>query len=1237
MTRLMPRLLVLSALILGLVALGLYTLNNQPTVPAPEPQPGPLTDPEAPTWTRWEPALELTWPDQPNFSSDAVRQPVIAGGKVLLTSSRHDDLTAASVKDGQTVWRFQAEGPIRFAPAVWQDRVYVTSDDGFLYCLSLEDGKLQWKVRGGPSDQLVLGNERLIHMWPARGGPAIATDGEQATVYFAAGIWPFMGIFLHAVDAQSGQVRWTNSGDGASFIKQPHNTDAFAGVAPQGQLVVHENYLLVPGGRSVPAVYDRTTGTRLHYRLAEAGKIGGGPDVLVAGDAYINGSGVFDLKTGKPIGGISGPVAVQGNYLYSIQAGVCRAFDLTKRAKLTADPPEPKRINPDKIPLETEAKADKADKTKTADKAKADKADKTASKSKTRRPPEAWIGKPAMTVEVPATLALLAVGERVYGAGEGHVYAIEGFNKGKPSMVWKRSFQGKAMQLAYADDTLVISTKEGLIHAFGPEAGTPRAAPEPQSLPEITPAGDNLLRSLMAASGDIREGYAIVHGLETDVLAELYRGTKLNLIVLEPDAAKRTALRNRLREANVDSKRLAVLDLSLEEAKLPPYLCTVIVVQGAVDETVKKKLSESLRPYGGTLCIRVNDSTWDTVRREGPLPGSANWTHQNTDAANTRVGGDTLVKAPLGVLWYGGPGNQEILPRHGHGPSPQAVDGRCIIEGMDMLRAIDVYTGRLLWTAKFPGLGLLYDNTAHQAGANGIGSNYVSLPEGVFVAHENKCHRLDPATGKIEQTYQMPAFEGEKAAPRWAFLNVEGDYLIGTASPTPAKEIKRKKGDFSGLESSQKVFVFNWRTGNVLFSAEATYGFRHNGIILGGGRLYLLDRTDKDPTGVLSITGTRGSVKGSVAAYDLPSGKEVWKAEKGTFGTYLSYSAKHDIVLESGIYTRDTLRDEARGIRALAGKDGSVLWNQSSYGGPAMIRGDWVLKMESRGNGGTACDIRTGKEITVPDPVTGKPIAWKWERTYGCNTPAASEHLMLFRSGAAGFYDLCSDSGTGNLGGFRSSCSLNLIPANGVLVAPDYTRTCVCNYQNQTSIALIHWPDNELWTFTTARTITAPVQKLGLNLGAPGSRKDENGTLWIEYPRVGGPSPRVGASSEPEEDLTTFRLHASQVQGPLSWVAASGIKDLQQLRIPLGVDKRPRAYTVRLHFLEPDGLEPGKRTFNVSLQDEVVLEKFDVSREAGGPGKPLVKQFKGVLASTELVLTFEGPAVLSGVELTAED
>src|SRR5205085_2857453 len=149
-----------------------------------------------------------------------------------------------------------------------------------------------WKFRGGPNDRKILGNERLISTWPARGGPVLA----GGTVYFAASIWPFMGIFIHAVDARTGTPIWTNDGDGSLYMKQPHNADSFAGVAPQGGLTLAGDALLVPGGRSFPACYDRRTGKMMRYQLAENSKHGGGADVSAVGNLFFNGRGAaFDL------------------------------------------------------------------------------------------------------------------------------------------------------------------------------------------------------------------------------------------------------------------------------------------------------------------------------------------------------------------------------------------------------------------------------------------------------------------------------------------------------------------------------------------------------------------------------------------------------------------------------------------------------------------------------------------------------------------------------------------------------------------------------------------------------------------------------------------------------------------------------------------------------------------------------------------------------------------------------
>jgi glucose dehydrogenase len=173
-------------------------------------------------------------------------------------------LTAYRLDSGDEVWRFYADGPLRLAPAAADGRVCFVSDDGHLYCLDAETGRLLWKFRAAPAEQRVLGNERVISMWPARGGPVIL-DG---IVYFGAGIWPMHGTFLYALRADTGQVVWANTGDGTNWSAQPHGgADAFAGLAPQGYLAAAEDRLVVSGGRTPPVLVDRHTGELLHINM----------------------------------------------------------------------------------------------------------------------------------------------------------------------------------------------------------------------------------------------------------------------------------------------------------------------------------------------------------------------------------------------------------------------------------------------------------------------------------------------------------------------------------------------------------------------------------------------------------------------------------------------------------------------------------------------------------------------------------------------------------------------------------------------------------------------------------------------------------------------------------------------------------------------------------------------------------------------------------------------------------
>lgn len=1301
---------------------------------SPDGLPGHL----APLWVLELDTPRPAWPEsQDKLQFDRSYEPVVAGGLMFVPSMVADHVTAYDTKTGERRWRYYTDGPVRFAPVAHAGRLYFVSDDGYLYCLDAAAGKLVWKHRGGPSDRKVLGNDRLVSAWPARGAPVIRDN----TVYFAASIWPFMGIFLHAVDAESGDTVWTNSGSGSVYILQQHHSPAFAGVAPQGYLVATDDALIVSGGRTVPAVHDRRTGAFRYYRPEDRnfGKDAGGYGVCAGGEWYFNRGVMYETDDGDGVLSVPFPI-IDGDTVYFIDRGSLHCRDLR---------------------LEREEYTDR----------KGEKAERVVM-------PGRW----QVKLEPGLARVCLKAGQRLYGHGsDGLVAAIDlkRDEEAPAGISWTSRVSGDVWNMIAADDQLFVITMDGQIHCFAEDAD--QVVMHRSGRPDAAMAADTggRARRILERAG-AREGYALIlPGEDSAFVRALIEASGLHVIVLDPDADRVEDLRVVLGDGHYYGIRAAALRGGIGSMELPPYWVDLAVCpsDGISDGDVRR-IYEVLRPYGGVACFAADgdrkSSLSERLRgldlpgakvevrgddvllaRAGELPGSADWTHQYADAANSVVSRDRLPKAPLGLLWFGGPPNDEVLPRHGHGPTPQVAAGRLFIQGADMLRAVDVYTGRLLWQRKLPSVGKYYDYTSHEPGANAIGSNYVSLEDAVYVAYGDKCLVLDPATGETVRELTIPSEHG-MPAPEWGYISVWEDLLVAGARPMsfwdpdfePGEfekadggrigsikdairgwrdfdvrtagddkafcienlntllaepslqtklpvdvlshegrgaawrkklaELRRELADWRSRGSrdaaelrrinrqllqhyyplpekhpptpgkfnlertaSSRIVVLDRSSGDVKWHRDARYAFRHNAIAVGGGNVFAIDRLPDEVIDQMQRRGQSPPEDAALVALDARSGVERWSKDDEVYGTWLGYSFKHDVLVQAGSGGPDRLRDEVKNrMTAYRGPSGDRIWHlESEYGGPVMLHHDTVITQ------GKAFDLLSGTEKTRRHPLTGREIPWRYHREYGCGTAVGSEHLLTFRSAAAGFYDLAGDGGTGNLGGFKSGCTSNLIPANGVLNAPDYTRTCTCSYQNQASLAFIHDPEAEMWTFTAIKTDDAPVLQVGLNLGAPGDRFAEDGSLWLDYPSVGGPSPDVPVEVEPE-DVTWYRYHASRISsGTHRWVACSGARGLDRITVTLGPEGTPsRSCTVRLFFAEIDGIEQGRRVFDVSVQGRKVLSGFDILSAAGAAGATVMREWRDVAVADKLTIELRpspGAALpetlLSGIEIIADD
>ena len=222
-------------------------------------------------WLRRLPVISPAFHDG-RLQFDKGYEPVVADNRMFIGSNLDDSVTAYDATTGNQLWKFFTEGPVRFAPVVWKDRLFFGSDDGHLYCVSADKGKLLWKFRAVPSERKLTGNKRLISVWPVRGGPVVHGDH----IYFAAGVLPFEGVFVYSLDAVTGDVVWLNDSTGHIYGTQPHGTVALGGLAPQGYLLVDGEDLVVPSSNAYPARFDLKTGKLKEFKLPGAGRLPGG-------------------------------------------------------------------------------------------------------------------------------------------------------------------------------------------------------------------------------------------------------------------------------------------------------------------------------------------------------------------------------------------------------------------------------------------------------------------------------------------------------------------------------------------------------------------------------------------------------------------------------------------------------------------------------------------------------------------------------------------------------------------------------------------------------------------------------------------------------------------------------------------------------------------------------------------------------------------------------------------------
>ena len=1149
---------------------------------------------------------------------DAALQVVHANGRSYFGSTVDHRMHCVDSSTGQPVWSFYTDGPIRLAPTLAHGNVYFGSDDGSVYCLKADNGKVVWQLRVGPKDDRLLSRGEMISRWPVRTG--VLVDGDIA--YFGAGIFPHETVYLCAAKADTGELIWKN--DRISQEDAGRND-----LSPQGYLLCNREFLYVPSGRSLPVAFSRETGEivfqrKYSWRTDAGGVVGGTKALLGDGQVYSGGPHHFlamDEKTGKVgaayIGGRQ--MVLTGEHAYLLDGSKIFCVNRAEHARASQEKQEwfLKARSVGNDPLKAKEVKEKI---------------------------EEYSGIGIIWQHASQhDGALIATDKLVIAGGINEVIVLD---RVSGEQLWQADVEGQVKGLSATDSLLTVSTDAGLIYGF---TSVPVESPRQWPVPfEDAFARDTLSGKYQQLAADIlkhsgqKSGYCLVVGSEDGRLAyELARQSSLNVIGVEPDAQKAAASRAALEKAGLHATRITIVNASLDEMPFANYFANLIVSDSQIANgqmpVDADKVARFLKPCGGVALLAkaspfsttsadnqqavadwvtslyqqdngelVSDDQWHIVRR-GKLPGAGDWSHQYGNVANTSFTNDQRVRDGLGVLWYGDPGPSAMVNRHEAAGAPLATYGRMFIQGVESVMAYDAYNGTFLWEHQNPGAlrtGVFNNRETH---------NLAASEDVLYMAVGNNCTGLDAATGEVVCEYQTPD-SPDGLARDWAYIAYDNGQLFGTSTIRQDLEEKLRRRGLTVKSQTDAIFGVDTKTQKFLWTYRGQ-NILHTTIAIGPDAVYFIDssltpeerqelyRRDKpelrDLTGDAALKAEEEMKKLDLrlaVAIDRNTGRKIWeKPVNVTDTTNVSAGGGNLTVMyadgclllcganANGHYWKQFLAGEfeTRKLLVLDAANGNELWSKNAnyMNRPAVIEGQIFAEP-------WAFDLRTGESRNRIHPLTGEESPWRFSRPgHHCGVMTATPNMMFFRSGFIGYYNLYEDSGTRHFAGQRLGCWVNAIPGNGLVMIPEASAGCVCQFSIASTVVLEPRTMDNSWGILSVVGETTPVKRMGINFGAPGDRKDNARKEWFGFPRpmtvnrlefVFDIKPKLAAGggwfSRNSDLVSTVSTNADHTEP--EWLYASGVRGLQHFEIPLlGADDKPAKYHVRMFFTEASQAE----------------------------------------------------------------
>jgi len=966
---------------------------------------------------------QRAWPSRQRLQFDRTFVPVAADGRIYFGSSADDTVYAMDATSGAIVWTFYTDGPVRFAPVVWRDRLFVTSDDGYLYCLRAANGQMIWKLRGGPRDERLPANGRVVSRWPARGGPVVAED----TVYFAAGVWPSEGIYVYAVDAASGKIRWCNDSAGAIEMSKPRSGTALSGISAQGYLTICGSTLLVPTGRAVPAALDRHTG-ELRYFMHAENKANGGSDVAAFDDMFVfrnnypsTGQRIASIKDGTAMDGMSGTL-------------------------FAADPQTIYYVDRERRIIGRHRKGGTRE-----------SVDRHGEKRTYRSPgDECW--RADIPHKVDASLAV--AGDKIIAGGENRLSLVD---RSTGKTLWTTEVDGQPYGIAVDGEQLIVTTDRGSIYCFWKELqGESNQSSDSRSGRGCEDRDYMIAAISILARTQVRRGICIDLACGDGQLAlELAsRTTDLRIVAFDTDQKNVEAAQRMLKDTGLYGSRITVHHTDSADPPLVDGIADLVVSgrsvkagAASVDTDVVRRL---MSPYLGAAFIGKTSEM--KLIYSGPLEGAGNWTHFYADAGNRFCCEDDILRGPLEANWYRDT-DWEMPSRHAMSPASLVVDGRFLMVGTHGVRAVNAYNGTTLWECPITDLLAGYSE-GYKCSRRSVSGNACAADGVLYVRYADRCRRIDIVTGRQLGELKSPPCQGQSW---WSHLSCADELLLGSLAAE-----KHQVDGYSDapplsrlFTESKTLFGIDAKSGELRWTYRPKHSIGNNAIAHGGGRVYLIDRplsqadaggeakkkeleTEARRRADANNTDWRHELDrmtrrepGRLIALDATSGEIVWQLDQ-VEGSLLAYHAGRDALVMSNEPSSRLFADRGGSLVVYNGSTGEERWQTGAGSSRPILNGEKIVMH------GRWYDLLTGESHSYR--INGK--------SFTCGPMIASTHMLVFRSATMGYCDFAAETKVRSFGGMRIGCWIDATPAAGMVLVADGAAKCGCSYLNQATIGL---------------------------------------------------------------------------------------------------------------------------------------------------------------------------------------